>query len=548
MRSARHAVCSAFLVLLASCGGETAATIADGETVEEMTSSPLSASSPYGVNAHRPTGDEANRLFDKVRNAGIAWVRLDVVWEDIEQAQGVFDWSEPDESIRAATDRGLSVFANLHKTPRWANGNRPGKVASRDVTHWEKFCREAVIRYDGKHGLPKVDVFGLWNEPDGSGFGEDGDSQTKKLDDYVNLILIPGAKAIREARSEARVAAPDLASETEFLSKMLDRAKGSVDIVTVHKYSDNASGVTDHMERVRTLLQSKGVGEKPLWLTETGWSTPTSKGCWFGTVNDDTQAKRTTELLGRIKSRTWIQKVYFYELKDDDSQGACQWGLLRSNESEKPSYRAYRDFIAANSSQSRSWLMVNSPNSNGNDFARVDGDKIGGTFARSSTMRYFVNTNWKRSFRRTETLTFSGEVALANGNFDGKFFIGFVDKNDLAAPASLVGLTFQEPAGRAGNPFRVQATVLHSKGDRSESPVFALSQNTSHAFTATWKGRPDGSGTLFGEISGKSFSIEQRASDESLNAFGIGVGLDASTVGTLRTAPTYFSKLKFSVP
>jgi hypothetical protein len=86
-------------------------------------------------------------------------------------------------------------------------------------------------------------------------------------------------------------------------------------------------------------------GKKPLWLTETGWSTPTPKGCWFDTVSDGDQSKNYTELLNTLAKRPWVKKIFFYELMDFDAKGACQWGILKSDMSEKPAYKALQKFI-----------------------------------------------------------------------------------------------------------------------------------------------------------------------------------------------------------
>jgi hypothetical protein len=286
--------------------------------------------------------------MNKVKEAGIGWVRIDVSWDEIESQQGSFEWYKSDDPITAASDRGLQILANLNGTPKWANGGKAPSIAPNNASDWASFCREAALRYDGNHGLPKITTFGIWNEPDGSGLGERGASQDSKLKSYVDVILKPCSQAIRSVRSDARLAGPELASEPEFLSKMLAQGKEALDIVTVHAYSDLPNGVMKKLDSFRTAMKQNGVdASKELWLTETGWSTQTPRGCWFGMVDDNTQAGRTTDLLKQLADKAWVQKVFLYELMDDDNPGACQWGLLRSNLSEKPAFRAYRDFISA---------------------------------------------------------------------------------------------------------------------------------------------------------------------------------------------------------
>ena len=41
--------------------------------------------SPFGVNVHVPQGAEMNAAFDRLKAAGIGWVRIDFIWA----------WAEP---------------------------------------------------------------------------------------------------------------------------------------------------------------------------------------------------------------------------------------------------------------------------------------------------------------------------------------------------------------------------------------------------------------------------------------------------------------------
>ena len=195
------------------------------------------------------------------------------------------------------------------------------------------------------------------------------------------------------------------------------------------------------------------------------------------------------------------------------------------------------------------WVAVNGVTSAGNNFGwSSSGPSIGGTFARSATPRYFVNSGWSRWLKRSETLSFSGELVLSNHDFDGSFFLGFVDPNDLGRPISLIGFAFNEPGGAASGPFRARATVRSASGQNTSSAVVYLSQNTSYSFSASWKGNPDGSGTLSGQLGGQTFVISQGPANESFGGFGVGVGIDSSSGSTLNTGACSFSKLTFSLP
>lgn len=303
-----------------------------------------------GVNIHRPTGEDARFLLGKVQELGAGWVRIDVSWDDIEIAKGEYKWERADEPIMEAKLRGLKILANIHATPKWANDNSGSAVVPKKVEDWQDFCSKVAGRYDGRHdGLPRIEVFGIWNEPDGEGlrdFSQQGRRSSPEL--YADRILKPCSKAIRAARPDAKTAGPELASESDYLQKVVSLAGDSLDIITVHKYSDEPGGVVAHMDKIRSIVEnSPRTSGKPIWLTETGWSTKSTSRCWFNTVDNATQASKSKSLLNLIEKRKWIDKVFFYELRDDDAEGACQWGMLRSNGSEKTWFGELKNYLHA---------------------------------------------------------------------------------------------------------------------------------------------------------------------------------------------------------
>jgi hypothetical protein len=120
----------------------------------------------FGVNANRPKGDEAKFLFDKVTETGVGWVRLDVVWEKIEHAPGVFDWSESDEPIREAASRGLKVFANLHASPGWATHEPKGcGMNTVDEKTQAKESVELLKLVETREWIQKIFFYELMDDP-----------------------------------------------------------------------------------------------------------------------------------------------------------------------------------------------------------------------------------------------------------------------------------------------------------------------------------------------------------------------------------------------
>ncbi len=295
--------------------------------------------SMYGINTHIPT----SAMLAKCQTGNIAWARIDLNWYALETAKGVYSWSSIDAVVSAANMRGINLYATLAYTPSWANGGLDRTVPPTNSEDWKDFVRTAVNRYKAS-----IRCWGLWNEPDLDHFFSGTTNQ------YINSILIPGAQAVREADPTALRCAPDLAGDSDFLQDVLNAAKSYVDVVTLHKYDEQVSDIMRDWDGSRwpwedpsykTVLQSTGAWGKAVWFTEVGW--PTADGTHVDTVTEAEQAGLYVELLDQVRQRNWINKVFFYELKDDPTAGVPKWGILNSDLSEKPAYGAYRDYVSA---------------------------------------------------------------------------------------------------------------------------------------------------------------------------------------------------------
>ncbi len=362
---------------------------------------PLAAidESPYGLNIHAPQGVEIARRLDKVQASGVKWVRIDFVWAWVEPAQDQFVWQPYDELVAAARARGLWVFATLAYSPAWATDGRPMIGVPRRVEDWTDICVRAAQRY-----RDSIEVWGLWNEPNLDHFWAGSRQQ------YLDVILRPGAAAIRSANTEAKIAGPDLAHLAgdgrdwfTWLKDVLERAGDSIDIVTHHLYDrDGPRDVTDKLDRstqfgstpalwplfnpsVREVLTKVGWFGRPFWLTETGWVADSG-------ASESAQASHVSGFLNewftQRPGHEWIDKVFLYELADDPTPSVPKWGLLRSDLSEKPAFRSVRNIALG---------IV--PGGNG---AAIVGHTIprevraGSSFNVTITMKNLGSTTWSR--------------------------------------------------------------------------------------------------------------------------------------------------------
>jgi len=117
--------------------------------------------------------------FEMTRSAGAQYVRLIVRWAGIAPATRpvAFDaadptspgytWSGIDSTVEAAVAAGLAPILDITNTPSWAYSHRPSGVnaGSPKAAELGAFAHALATHYDGENGLPDVNNYEVWNEP-----------------------------------------------------------------------------------------------------------------------------------------------------------------------------------------------------------------------------------------------------------------------------------------------------------------------------------------------------------------------------------------------
>jgi hypothetical protein len=124
--------------------------------------------------------------LDELRQLGVDRVRITVAWRAIapgneEDRRPAFDaanpaayperaWSNYDRVVRMAHERGIGVNFNVTApAPDWATGS-PDRadldaVYAPSPEEFGHFVKAVATRYDGAHGLPRVEHWSIYNEP-----------------------------------------------------------------------------------------------------------------------------------------------------------------------------------------------------------------------------------------------------------------------------------------------------------------------------------------------------------------------------------------------
>ncbi len=176
--------------------------------------------------------------------------------------------------------------------------------------------------------------------------------------------------------------------------------------------------------------------------------------------------------------------------------------------------------------------------------------EIGGIICRNSgRSNWYADTTLGGLFSRTNTFSFSGTMFLNNMDANGNWFIGYFDTN--SSSQNLIGIRITNPNTASAGKFRVKAQCNSSAAANVAAPAtdILLAVNTPLAFSLTWTGNPDGSGTLIGTIAGTSVTLsDTRAlAAESFNAFGVGILTVNNPNRANNTGFCYFDSLSYGV-
>lgn len=266
----------------------------------------------FGVCFHHGAfGDEytpaAAAVLDDLRTAGKFWIRG--------------DFQDPVKDARFAADmkrKGIHVLALLP----WY---------STDTSGWLDYVKKQVA------ATPTVPAWEIANEPEMTWWGGPIPPAT-----YMNMLR-EAHSIIRAANRDARLTGPAVGATPEgvaYLHSLVDMGLLEfVDAVSVHYYVFHRSLQLAEVKRIVA-------GRKPLWITETGWTTADQEG--------GEQAQRAyiqshyDRTRGILAADPAVNVIFNYELNDEHYPALPGnddgWGLTYGPEGGFRKKAAYHEF------------------------------------------------------------------------------------------------------------------------------------------------------------------------------------------------------------
>ena len=358
----------------------------------------------YGFYEDPPDSGQRPYL-DLMIDAGARHDRWDFSWWAIQpDHQGQWNWGGHERIVRAENAQGVDALGILQWTPQWAstysgltswlqylasltaasaqfyahthhplapmgpapfnsfpprNLDQPVFVngAINPQNYWGYYVYHVARHFDGDTDPTlRVDAWEIWNEVEGAYFW------SGSAGDYCQLLQV-AYKAIKGddgavgGNPDATVlfaglhywAKPDM--YTQVLDCLAAADPGGAqhnyffDVMSVHFYS-RSDNTFDMVNLIRSEMAARGMGDHPLWLTETGapiyddaWpGVPyLGKGDYYLTI-DQEAAYVIQSYANALAAR--VERYYFFRAHDADM--GEPHGLIRNDKSLRPAYVAYQ--------------------------------------------------------------------------------------------------------------------------------------------------------------------------------------------------------------
>lgn len=358
-------------------GARLAATLITMALMFGLTAGSAFAGQVAGIQTHLLWGDvtdaQMRHQLDLVKASGAGMTRVDVGWASLQQdgPNGYSSWylGKLDRMVAAADARGVQLLLTFMNSPCWAS-TAPDSLKQGCAGSWwdrgvmgyapsnpQAYAR-ALAFLAARYGT-KVAAWEVWNEPNHPDFFKASDQATA----YARLLKA-AYPAVKAANPRAVVVGGSLSqSDHAFAQRLYDLGvKGYFDAFAVHPYSDDVSPLDPRstidarysfirgVPAIRNVMLRNG-DSRPIWLTESGWSTSTLRtpDHWRNGVSEATQAtfmRQQAQLIARwpyVKVNIWFNLL---DAGGDRTDKYSNCGLLRADGTAKPAFAAFRGAAA----------------------------------------------------------------------------------------------------------------------------------------------------------------------------------------------------------
>ena len=269
---------------------------------------------------------KVEKLAAAAKDAGIRWLRDQIVWRQVEREPGCLDFSKYDRIMSIVESNGFHVcmlFGALGKNVTWNDPDFP-----------ERYCaalRKAVRRYKGR-----VVSWEIVNEPN-----LPWPMDPRWAANYRRLLPM-ATKVVHEEDPEARTVGCSASGLGEGFIRSL--AGEEFDDVSLHPYRR----FVDDREFLEDLAKVLGAGRgRKMWITEIGWDVAFPGYAGKRGSEFPVSMHEFASLMARAymvaASAKGVKAVFGYDFVDDGWEAAgyeYHMGVMYDRVAPKPAYRA----------------------------------------------------------------------------------------------------------------------------------------------------------------------------------------------------------------
>jgi polysaccharide biosynthesis protein PslG len=299
------------------------------------------------IRAGQVSAEEDAVLTERV-GAGIHRVAFD--WRYVEPDPDRYFWGDYDRIYAAMLERGIRPLFVLIYAPDWARelvllcgSDCRAPPARERLRDWREIAGLVAARY------PRLAGIEIWNEPNETTFWEPAPDVAR----YAELLVEaygavkaanPAMPVVTGGFANRRTSGNGDVSLREFLEGVYANGGGGrFDALGFHPYPGSLAfqGFDQTFDEVRAIASRHGDESKPLWVTETGFTTRSVAE--RPRVSEQEQAAGIVDLYRRLKAQRDVRAIVFHTLLDPavNLSGADDgFGLLRPDSSPKPAYCA----------------------------------------------------------------------------------------------------------------------------------------------------------------------------------------------------------------
>ncbi|MDD5197131.1 MAG: beta-galactosidase [Candidatus Omnitrophica bacterium] len=290
---------------------------------------------------------ELEKVIKLMKEAGVGWVRMDFLWQDIEPKEGEFKFERYDRIVDLLARYNLKVLGILNYSVGWAVASKEWNCPPKDNAVFVKYAVKVIARYKDK-----IKYWEVWNEPDSAVYwpAQDG------LKSYCALLK-EVYLAAKKTDPDCKILNGGLANGLGSINNLYNNgAKGYFDILNLHFFESplhkgGIKALVAYPKLAREIMAANGDEHKKIWITETGC--PGVKpgvrtdNWWIGDNPDEREQAVWLKKIytGLLKNKD-VEKVFWAFFRDCSGHwknGVDYFGLVRWDYSQKSAFKSYKE-------------------------------------------------------------------------------------------------------------------------------------------------------------------------------------------------------------